>query len=204
MKKQFLFVVLFMLANFSFAEDTSEVSILGKQISLSGDILAFPLGITTLLLSIYAFRFNRLELSASYRESIIEWYGKCIEIMELLRIGTCDEQERKKLIARLSALSEEGRFIFPNIDKGDGENSSLPPAFQGHDSVGRCYLNEFLENVKLEANEKDLKDSRDKFTSMLFQIMKVRGFIYAISRESKISYLENRAREDVEVFDVQD
>ena len=171
---------------------------------LSADILAFPVGIAALFISIYTLRFNRFEIYISHRESILNWYGKCIQAMEKLLIGLCDEQERVNLIAQLSALSEEGRFIFPNVDKGDGENSALLSGFQGYDSVGRCYLNEFIENVQIKASKNVLKDSRDKFTSMVFQLMKVRGFIYTLSRDSKFSYYENRSREDVEVFDVQD
>ncbi|MCR5124365.1 MAG: hypothetical protein K6B43_04125 [Treponema sp.] len=107
MKKKFLSVLLFLLAVCAFAEspDNTSPQIFSK-ITLCCDIFALPVGIAALLLSMYALRFNRMEISISYRASILEWYGKCIQTMEQLRIGKCGDKEN--LIARLSALSEEG------------------------------------------------------------------------------------------------
>lgn len=208
MKKKLLFVLLLFAPLCTFAEEAgsfAEVGFWGKLGQhLSGDVLALPVGLAALALSLRANRYVRLQVSADYRTSILEWYGKCIQVMDRLYKGAYDEKEKKNLIAQLYALSEEGRFMFPNINKKDGFRENMLIGFKWHDSVERAFLDAFRFQCESDStNKKELRKARNNFTSTVFEFLKAERFIKGLNKDLRVSYRENKSIEDVEVFDGQ-
>lgn len=209
MKKKFLFVLFFGLGislfaevSISFADLTAKIAETWNKTPI--DNLSLIVSIIAITVSIRANRYSRLQVSSEYREFILDWYEKCIQIMEKLHTGNYDGKEKQNLIAKLRALSEEGRFIFPNIDKKDGYRENRQIGFKWHDSVERGFLDEFCLQCESPVIDKEkLKTARNNFTSTVFEFLNVERFIKCLNKELQTSYKENKSIEDVEVYDGQ-
>ncbi len=58
-----------------------------------------------------------------------------IEILIYLQLNNVDHDLKMKKLSKLSSLIEQGRFYFPNIDRGDGFGKDKPSAYQGYRNI---------------------------------------------------------------------
>ena len=86
---------------------------------------------------------KKYELTENYRKELLRWYTSVVEIMIRI-IHSMESQEffsdefqpqKTEMLSRLSALTEIGRFYFPNVIKGDYFGHDKPSAYQGYRDI---------------------------------------------------------------------
>ena len=86
---------------------------------------------------------KKYELTENYRKELLQWYTSVVEIMIRI-IHSMESQEffsdefqpqKTEMLSRLSALTEIGRFYFPNVIKGDYFGHDKPSAYQGYRDI---------------------------------------------------------------------
>ena len=86
---------------------------------------------------------KKYELTENYRKELLQWYTSVVEIMIRI-IHSMESQEffsdefqpqKMEMLSRLSALTEIGRFYFPNVIKGDYFGHDKPSAYQGYRDI---------------------------------------------------------------------
>ncbi|MGH1419161.1 MAG: hypothetical protein ACRBCJ_09930 [Hyphomicrobiaceae bacterium] len=127
--------------------DFSKLNIDGKINALSAvsETLAAFLSLFALVLSLWVFarqqRINRWQLRLHREDHIIEWSRSCLTLLAEIEERTnsnipaatpmFDREEFVRLRSRLSALIDEGRLYFPNLqDPAKGANKDA--AYRGH------------------------------------------------------------------------
>ena len=102
------------------------------------------------------------------------------------------------MLADLSALIENGRFYFPNVDKKDGFGGDKPSAYQGYRHINLEFLMHFYEFVRDEEHVKiDLLWRLERnFTSVIFDVVEPRKRNRIYSKKLDITFPEDRAMED--------
>lgn len=93
---------------------------------------------------------KKYELTENYRKELLQWYTSVVEIMIRI-IHSMESQEffsdefqpqKTEMLSRLSALTEIGRFYFPNVIKEDYFGHDKPSAYQGYRDILDKHLNE--------------------------------------------------------------
>ncbi|MFH0736529.1 MAG: hypothetical protein V1773_18050 [bacterium] len=83
-------------------------------------------------------------LNIDYSKQIMDWYAETVYVLKLLKLLTEKDGTQDNLyiepLAKLSALIDRGRFIFPNIDKKDDFGKKKPLAFRGYRNVALDFL----------------------------------------------------------------
>ena len=104
--------------------------------NISDWIAIISLSISVIAL-IYTFVSNtkKYELTYQYYNDILVWHNQVIEVLTSLKLNSSNNELKKQMLAKLSALIENGRFYFPNIDKQDGFGKQKPIAYQGYRNV---------------------------------------------------------------------
>lgn len=104
--------------------------------NISDWIAIISLSISVIAL-IYTFVSNtkKYELTYQYYNDILVWHNQVIEVLTSLKLNGSNNELKKQMLAKLSALIENGRFYFPNIDKQDGFGKQKPIAYQGYRNV---------------------------------------------------------------------
>lgn len=107
--------------------------------------------------------------------------------------------EHKKDMALLSALIEQGRFLFPNIDKGDSYGASKPPAYQGYRNLAL----EFLVAAYNLLHQQNSKNSRKQliliqkhFTSIIFEVVNPKDRLKRIHALTDRFFIKEKSFED--------
>jgi hypothetical protein len=140
------------------------------------NIVAFLGVVLTLMIAlvggIYAIITNtkKYELTENYRKELLYWYTSAVQIM--IKIIHCIERgefltvefslQRTELLSQLSALTEVGRFYFPNVLKNDGFGSEKPSAYRGYRHINLEFLLYFYQIA--------LKSNCDKYCSLLWKL----------------------------------
>ena len=103
---------------------------------------------------IYAIVTNtkKYELTENYRAELLQWYSSVVKLMiTIIHSIECGifyssefSEQRTDMLSQLSALTEVGRFYFPNVIKGDGFGRQKPSAYQGY-----RHINRNLKTIKL-------------------------------------------------------
>ena len=103
---------------------------------------------------------KKYELTYQYYNDVLNWHNSSVETIKNLSLCTGDE-ERHIYLAKLSALIENGRFYFPNVNKHDGFGLNKPIAYQGYRNIILDFLvfeyqlfeknnwNEYLEHINV-------------------------------------------------------
>jgi len=120
---------------------------------------------------------ERFESKATYRSQILEWYHEIANLLSILplHLGT---PELETQLAKLSALTDQGRFYFPNaLDESD--EKELSSALQGKFDRAIMML-EWYHSIVNKDNPKDyleyLRALRKMFTSRIFDVLEPRKF----------------------------
>jgi hypothetical protein len=134
----------------------------------------------SIALAIFYFRDRRharFSIENSYINELLQWHKEVTEI--LVRARCLDRppgsENHEQDLCLLSSLIEQGRFFFPNIDKGDSFGKHKPPAYCGYRNLALDFLvasyNLCKAKSSLERNEK-LELLQRHFTSVVFDIVR--------------------------------
>ncbi|MCL2401427.1 MAG: hypothetical protein FWC90_02150, partial [Oscillospiraceae bacterium] len=102
-------------------------------------------------------------------------------------------------LAKLSALIEQGRFYFPNVDKGDGFGNDKPSAYAGYRDIALEFLVYSYGTVQRKNAHKyirHLEQLQRLFTSRIFNILKPQKHNRQINKHTKISMNDGMSLED--------
>lgn len=78
---------------------------------------------------------KKYELTYQYYNDILQWHNEAVEVLIYLRLSEPDSDNRTTNLTKLSTLIEQGRFYFPNVNKGDCFGKNKPFAYQGYRNV---------------------------------------------------------------------
>lgn len=133
---------------------------------------------------IYAITTNtkKYELTESYRKELLRWYATVVDLMiGIIHYIQSDEffsyqfsSQRTRMLSQLSALTEVGRFYFPNVIKNDDFGSEKPSAYQGYRHIALEFLLYFYEVSKESTDAHSislLRKLERHFTSAIFDII---------------------------------
>lgn len=146
-------------------------------------------------------RAAKFSLTAEYCASLLEWHAHVAEqliVSRALERERTSEQHRMDL-AHLSSLIEQGRFMFPNIEKGDGFGADKPPAYQGYRNLALDFLvashNLLREPPSDEARVK-LELLQRHFTSVVYEIVRPKERLETIRALTDRYFAKNQSFED--------
>ena len=74
---------------------------------------------------------TRFKLTQDRFNCVFSWFSKTLETINVLEVSKGSDN-KKVLLAELSAYIDEGRFYFPNIDLKDGFGADKEFAYQGY------------------------------------------------------------------------
>ena len=121
---------------------------------------------------IYAIVTNtkKYELTENYRKELLQWYSSVVNLMsKIIHYSECEKfyspefaEQRIAMLSELSALTEVGRFYFPNVIKGDNFGIEKPSAYQGYRHINLEFL---LHFYRIASNDCD-----DRHISVLWKL----------------------------------
>jgi hypothetical protein len=167
--------------------------------------LSLVLSISLAIFYIRDRRHTKFTLENEYINSLLAWHEQVVVVLIRARLFSRDRNsdEHKGDVACLSALIEQGRFFFPNIEKPDF-GSEKPPAYRGYRNLALDFLvasyNLLHEKVSKNANDK-LELMQRHFTSIVFELVrphdrlqKIRALTdrYFAKEQSFEDFLEHR------------
>jgi hypothetical protein len=116
----------------------------------------------------------KFNIENAYIDGLLAWHRDVIATLSDLRdqsIGAELRAERRRL---LSSLIEQGRFMFPNINRADGYGAKKPRAYQGYRHLTLDFLVaafNLSENVGSPAFDRSMEALQKHFTSMVFSVV---------------------------------
>lgn len=170
---------------------------------IEGIIAALSLALSICLAFFYlkdrkAARFN---LISTHATTIQDWHEKVVVLlisMKNLKLSR-DSVEHLTHLAQLSALIEQGRFLFPNIDKGDHYGKDKPPAYQGYRNLALDFLvasHKLLKQQPSDAANSKLELLQKHFTSIVHEIVNPRDRLNTIRSFTDRYFIKDSSFED--------
>lgn len=120
-------------------------------------------------------RHAKFNVENEYITSLVNWHEQVIAVLMRARNLKRERKSAEHLadLAWLSALIEQGRFLFPNIDKGDGYGADKPPAYRGYRNLALDFLVAAFNLLSQpDPNDSDLERLQKHFTSVVFEIVR--------------------------------
>lgn len=171
----------------------------GERDCMNIDFCALLISFVALIITVIDRKFNFVSTESEYRKEILLWYNRCIENLKFLEI--VESLKKNELLAELSALIEEGRFFFPNIDIGDGFGKEKLPAYQGYRCHVLDYLVEYYDLMQSEqSSSQRLMELQRRFTSSVFSLLQPKKYIKKMQKTAKKSFADKKSIEDVVGF----
>ena len=154
---------------------------------------------------------KKYELSGAYRQELLSWHNRTVETLITLKLRTQhgDNYDKVATLAKLSALIEQGRFYFPNVNKWDDFGSEKPPAYAGYRDISLEFL-VYSYNIFQYKNAhqyiQHLEQLQRLFTSRVFSILEPRKYNSQIKKHTSVPMdagmsLEDFLRADIENLD---
>jgi hypothetical protein len=150
---------------------------------------------------------KKYELTESYKQELLSWYSSVVNVM--IRTihcfehydSACSEFTKKKteLLSELSALTEVGRFYFPNVIKDDGFGAKKPSAYQGYRHITLEFLLYFYEIAKQKNGKQHITtmwELERHFTSVIFDMIEPRKKKINYSKKLEITMPKDTSIED--------
>ena len=156
--------------------------------SVWGVLLPIIVSVCALIYSILS-NTKKYELTYQYYSDILKWHNEVVEVLVYLRLTKHTEKQRFSYLAKLSALIENGRFYFPNIQLGENIDEKKPLAYRGERVVILDFLVYAYNVFRKNDNKKYLNhvESLQKlFTSSVFEYLEPRKQKNRINRNTLI------------------
>lgn len=146
-------------------------------------------------------RHAKYAVESGHTKELLEWHAQVVQLLaktQHMQPGRNSAEHRADL-ALLSALIEQGRFFFPNIDKLDGYGAEKPPAYRGYrnlalDFLVACY--NLLHESSTPAGSDRLRLLQRHFTSVVFEIVRPKERLETIRSLTDRYFLKNQSFED--------
>lgn len=122
-------------------------------------------------------RHSKFSVENGYVNELLSWHKETVELLVRIRCldRLVEDEEHKRDVCMLSALIEQGRFFFPNIDRGDGYGADKPPAYRGRRNLSLDFLVAFYNLSHAEPSAyraEQLHLIQRHFTSIVFDIVR--------------------------------
>lgn len=117
---------------------------------------------------------KKYELTYQYYNDVLQWHNNIVEILIYLQLNNIDNNLKMEKLSKLSSLIEQGRFYFPNIDRGDGFGKEKPSAYQGYRNVvldTLVYLYQIFLKDNYTKYKEHIKRLQRLFTSIVFDYL---------------------------------
>lgn len=172
-------------------------------------VLALILSVFVAIVQFRDRRQAKFNLEKAYVDSLLAWHRDVVATLCDLRdrsINAGFRSERRRL---LSALIEQGRFLFPNIDRADDYGANKPLAYRGYRHLTLDFLVaafKLSENPESSTFDKSMEALQGHFTSMVFAVvnpfdrlerLRLMTDRFSISKESYEQFLSH---EDAELL----
>lgn len=184
------------------------------NLTLDSDSVIAIIGIVVTVIiaiigGIYAIVTNtkKYELTENYRSELLQWYSSFADLMiKIIHYSKSEEffspeflPKRTDMLAHLSALTEIGRFYFPNVIKGDGFGSEKPSAYQGYRHINLEFLLHFYYVASNATDNRHItllwKLERN-FTAVIFDMIEPRKRNRDYSKYLALTIPQGKAIED--------
>jgi hypothetical protein len=136
-----------------------------------------------------------------YVKSLLAWHEQVVVVLIKTRHLGRDRQceEHKEDLACLSALIEQGRFFFPNIEKADGFGAEKPPPYRGYRNLALDFLvasyNLLHDKASTKSNDQ-LELLQRHFTSVVFELVRPTDRLHTIRALTDRYFVEEQSFED--------
>lgn len=139
--------------------------------------LSLLLSVTLAIFYIRDRRHARFSIENSYTNELLQWHKEVVEVLVKARClnRLPDSEDHLRDLCQLSSLIEQGRFFFPNIDKGDSFGEHKPPAYCGYRNLSLDFLVASYNLCKATPSaerDQQLELLQRHFTSVVFDIVR--------------------------------
>lgn len=190
------------------------MNVMDINLTLTMESIIAILGIIVTILiavigGVYAIVTNtkKYELTENYRKELLQWYSSVAELMirviHYIKCGTFYSSEfskqRTDMLSQLSALTEVGRFYFPNVIKGDNYGGHKPSAYQGYRHINLEFMLHFYQIAFDGNSDKNIPllwRLERNFTAVIFDMIEPRKRNHDYAKYLEITIPEGKALED--------
>lgn len=146
-------------------------------------------------------RHARFKTESEYVNALLGWHGSVVLVLLRLRLAGPEvvDTKRQEDLAQLSALIEQGRFFFPNIDRGDAFGNEKPPAYRGYRNLALDMLvasYNVLEKVPTGKGKTQAERLQRHFTSIVYEIVRPHGRLETIKALTDRYFAQHKSFED--------
>jgi hypothetical protein len=145
---------------------------------------------------------TKFAVESGYISDLLKWSNRVLEVLGWLRFAaeTREQGRLAELRNELSVLIDQGRFFFPNIDKGDGFGRQKPPAFRGYRNLALDFLvavyNIYGEEISQDSIRR-AEDMRRYFLSVIFEVVNPRDRLERIRSMTDRYFTTQQIYEDL-------
>jgi len=164
-------------------------------------VLSFALSASLAVFYLRDRRAAKFMLMNEYAIELLEWHAKVVEQLISARClnRPRDSEDHQRDLAHLSALIEQGRFMFPNIDKGDGYGRDNPPAYQGYRNLALDFLvasYNLLHEAPSDEVRSKLELLQRHFTSVVYEVVRPKERLEIIRALTDRYFAKNQSFEE--------
>lgn len=174
--------------------------------------ISFAALLLSLFVALSQFRDRRqakFNIEKSHIDNLLMWHREVVLALVDLRDESIDPKIRSEKRRLLSTLIEQGRFYFPNFDRGDGFGKDEPTAYRGYRHLTLDFL---VAAFNLSGNpdtpgfHRSMKTLQRHFTSMIFATANPPGRLDRLRRmtgqlpATRESYEQFLSHQDAEVL----
>lgn len=151
----------------------------------------------------------KFNIERAHLDCLLGWHKDVVATLCDLRDESISSESRGEKRRLLSALIEQGRFFFPNIDRGDGYGSKKPVAYRGYRHLSLDFLVaafNLSENPESPGFAKSMEALQRHFTSMVYSVVQPSERLERLRQMtdrlsvSKESYEQFLSHEDAELL----
>lgn len=163
-------------------------------------LLSLVLSVSLAIVYVRDRRHAKFTLESEYITALCAWHEQVVAVLIRARLLGRDRQNEahREDLASLSALIEQGRFYFPNIEKGDfGEDK--PPAYRGYRNLALDFLvasYNLLDKKGAKEAAQELELLQRHFTSVVFELVRPRERLRKIALLTDQYLVKDQSFED--------
>lgn len=153
-------------------------------------------------------RHAKFAIERDYCEQLLTWHSAVVDVLIQLNryLPGAPGTGKHELLSRLSALIEQGRFFFPNIEP-DGYGKHKPPAYRGRRNIALDFL-VAAYNVHNSTHSEGTSGQgiylQRLFTSVVFEIVRPAERLLTIRKLTDRYFVKDLSVEDLEDTQVLD
>ncbi len=160
--------------------------------------------LVSISLAIFYFKDRRqakYAIESQYTSELLSWHEKVIFLLSRMKhnINSNILDKTNDDLSILSALIDQGRFYFPNVETIDGFGSGNPPAFRGYRNLALDFLvaaYNLVKNGASSSNAKDLELLQKHFTSIVYEVVNPRDKLELIRSMTDRYFIKDQSFED--------